>query len=39
MEIYKKEKKLTIKCKALKWVKTNSASPKDHLDRFPWQMG
>jgi hypothetical protein len=26
---------LNTKCKALKWAKTNSAPPRDHLDGFP----
>jgi hypothetical protein len=30
---------LTIKCKALKWVKGNKSPLKDHLDVSQWQMG
>ncbi len=26
---------LDVKCKALKWAKSNSAPPKDHLDKVP----
>ncbi len=34
-----KGKWLIIEFKALKWAKTNSALPKDHLNGFPWQIG
>ncbi len=27
---------LNVECKALKWVKMNSAPPNDHLDGSPW---
>jgi hypothetical protein len=30
---------LTIERKVVKWAKSNSAPPKDHLDESPWQMG
>jgi len=29
---------LAIKCKILKWVKTNSAPPNDHLVESLWYM-
>jgi len=34
-----KGKWLIVEFKALKWTKTNSALPKDHLNGFPWQIG
>jgi hypothetical protein len=27
---------LALERKALKWIKTNNASPKDHLDESSW---
>jgi hypothetical protein len=37
MDGNRQEKKLlVVKHKALKWIKANSAFPRDHLNGLPW---